>query len=71
MVLKNHEPVHVKHAECIFVSRGEYSRMHTENLDLIMQKDSQVVQIIIGHKSFQIICRFKQWEEKISCVGSI
>ena len=33
--------------------------MRTENLDLIMQKDSRVVQMIIGYKSFLIIYKFK------------
>ena len=37
----------VKHGKCISVPQGEHSRMCTKNLDLIMQKDSQVVQIII------------------------
>ena len=54
-VLKNHEPVHVKHGKCTFLSRGEYPRMRTINLDLIMQKCSWVVQMIIVHKSLQTI----------------
>ena len=64
MVLKNHEWVHVKHGKCIFVPQGEYSCILTENLGLIMQKYSQVVQKIIRLKSFQIICRFKRGVEK-------
>ena len=59
-VLKNHEPVHVKHGKCIFVPQGEYSRMRTINLDLMMQKGSQVVQMIIAHKGFHIINIFKR-----------
>ena len=54
-VLKNHEPVHVKHRKCIFVPQGKYSRMRTINLNLIMQKGSRVVQMIITRKSFHII----------------
>ena len=52
MVMKNHEPVHVKHRKCIFVPPGEFLCMCIKHYDLIMQKDSQ---IIIRHKSFQII----------------
>ena len=43
-VLKYHDPVNVKHGKCIFVPRGEYLRMCTINLDLIMQKGSRVVE---------------------------
>ena len=44
--------MHVKHGKCIFVPQGEYSRMRTINLNLMMQKGSRVVQMIIAHKSF-------------------
>ena len=59
-VLKNHEPVHVKHGKCIFVPQGEYSRMRTTNLNLMMQKGSRVVKMIIAHKMFHIIYIFKR-----------
>ena len=52
-VFKN--PVHVKHEKCIFVPRGVCSRMRTINIDLITQKGSQVVQMIILHKNVHII----------------
>ena len=35
-VLKNLEPVYVKHEKCIFVPQGEYSRMRTINLNLMI-----------------------------------
>ena len=54
-VFKNHEPVHAKHGKCSFVPRGEYSRMRTINLDLIMQKGSRVYRMIIAHNSFFFI----------------
>ena len=57
-VLKNHEPVHVKYRKYIFVSQGEYSRMRTTNLNLMMQKGSRVVQMIIAHKSFHFFYIF-------------
>ena len=42
--------------------------MHTKNLDLIMQKDSQVVKIIIlfliGHKVFRIFADLKGERKK-------
>ena len=61
MVLKNDEPVHVKHGKCIFVPLGEYSRMSTTNFKhLLVQKGSRVVQMIIAHKSFHIIYIFKR-----------
>ena len=44
----------MRHGKCIFVPRGEYSRMRTFNLDLIMQKNSRVIQMIIAHKSVHI-----------------
>ena len=53
-VLKNHEPVHVKHGKCFFVPHGVYSRMRTTNLNLMMQKGSRVVQMIITHKSYSV-----------------
>ena len=59
-VLKTHEPVHVKHGKCIFVPQGEYSRIRTINLNLMMQKGRRVVQMIIAHKSFLIIYIFKR-----------
>ena len=34
----------MKHGKCIFVPQGEYSRMRTTNLNLMMQKGSWVVQ---------------------------
>ena len=43
-----------------FVPQGEYSRMRTINLNLMMQKGSRVVQMIIAHKSFHIIYIFKR-----------
>ena len=45
----------MKHGKCIFVPHDVYSRMRTTNLNLIMQKSSRVVQMIIAHKSFNII----------------
>ena len=59
-VLKNHELGHVKHGKCSFVPQGEFSRMRTTNLNLMMQKGSRVVQMIIAHKSFHIIYIFKR-----------
>ena len=59
MVLKHHEPVHVKHGKCIFVAQGRYLCMCTTNLNFVMQKASRVVQIISAHKSFGIIYIFK------------
>ena len=64
MVFKNHEPVHVKHGKCIFVPQGEYSRMRTINLNLMMQKGSRVVQMIIAHKSFHIFYIFIKMRAK-------
>ena len=43
-------------------SPNEYSRMHSKNLDLVMQKENHVVQIIVNER-FQIICRFKRLKE--------
>ena len=43
-----------------FVTQGEYSRMHATNLNLVMQKGSRVVQMIIAHKSVHIIYIFKK-----------
>ena len=48
----------MKHGKCIFVPQGEYSRMRTTNLNLMMQKGSRVVQMIIAHKSLHIIYLF-------------
>ena len=59
-VLENHEPVHVKDGKCIFVPQGEHSRMRMTNLNLMMQKGSRVVQMIIAHKSFHVIYIFKR-----------
>ena len=39
--------------------------MHTANLNLMMQKSSQVVKMIIAHKSFHIIYIFKRLDKKI------
>ena len=64
-VLKNHEPVHVKHGKFIFVPQGEFSRMRTTNLNWMMQKGSLVVQMIIAHKSFHIIYIFKRLDQNI------
>ena len=58
-VLKNHEPVHVKHGKCIFVPQGEFSRMRTTNLNSMMQEGSRVVQVIIALKSFHINYTFR------------
>ena len=38
-----------------FVPQGEYSRMRTTNFELMIQKGSRVVQMIITHKRFHII----------------
>ena len=57
---ENHEPEHVKLGKCIFVPQGEYSRMRTINLDLIIQKGSRVVQMIIAQKRFHNIYIFKR-----------
>ena len=59
-VLKNHEPVNAKHGKCIFVPKGKYSHMRTTNLNLMMQKGSRVVQMIIAHTRFHIIYIFKR-----------
>ena len=56
--------MYVKHERCIFGRSGELLRMRTENSDLIMQKENQVIQIIFGHKSFQVVYRFKRLGEK-------
>ena len=63
-VLKNHEPLHVKHGTCIFVPHDVCLRMRTTNLNLMMQKGNRVVQMITAHKSFHIIYIFKRWEQK-------
>ena len=65
--VENHESVHVKLGKCIFVPQGEYSRMRTTNLNLMMQKGSRVVQMINAHKSFHITCIyiFKILDKKI------
>ena len=39
--------------------------MRTTNLNLMMQKGSRVVQMIIAHKSFHIIYIFKRLEQNI------
>ena len=65
MVLKNHELVYVKHEKCLFVHREEYSSMHTKKLGFNNAERSQVIQLIIQYKSFQIICRLNRWEENI------
>ena len=45
--------------------------MRTANLNLMMQKSSQVVKMIIAHKSFHIIYIFKRLDKKNKgCVGS-
>ena len=44
----------------IFVFQGEFSRMRSTNLNLMMQKGSRVVQVIIAHKSFHINYMFKR-----------
>ena len=44
--------------------------MRSTNLNLIMQKGSRVVQMIIAHKSFHIIYTFKRLDQKISFVCS-
>ena len=46
-VLKNHER---EARKMHFVPQGEFSRMRTTNLNLMMQISSPVVQIIIAHK---------------------
>ena len=51
----------MKHGKSIFVHRGEYPHMRTIILDLVMQKCSRVVQMIIAHKSFQVIYIFKTY----------
>ena len=52
----------------------EYLGMHTKNLDLIMQKDSQVLEIIIlfliNTKVFRISADLKDKRKKLSCIGS-
>ena len=68
MNLKNQEPVHVKHEKCIFVPKDKYSLIYIKNLDFILQKDSQVFHIIIGHKRFQSM-KISKIRGK-SCVGS-
>ena len=45
--------------KCIFVPQGEYLRMRTTNLNLMMQKCIRVVQMIIAHKSFHIFTYLK------------
>ena len=60
----------MKHGECIFVSQGEYLCMCTTNLNLVMQKASQVVQIISALKSIYIIYIFLNEIKKLCCVGS-
>ena len=57
--MKNHKPVHVKHVKCIFCTHSEDLCMHTKTCDLIMKKDSPVIQIIFRHKSFQIVADVK------------
>ena len=49
----------MKHRKCNSVPQGEHSRMCTKNLELIMQKDSHVVQIIIGPKVFRLFADLK------------
>ena len=74
--LKTHEPVHVKHGKCIFVPKGEHSRMRTTNLNLMMQKGNRVVQMIITIKSCHTCTIYfyntylKDEIKKLSCVGS-
>ena len=55
----------MKHVKCIFVFQGEFSRMRTTNLNLMMQKGNRVVQMIIAHKSFHINYIFKRLDQKI------
>ena len=55
----------MKHEKCIFIPQGEYSRMRTINLNLMMQKRSRVVQMITAHKSFHIIYIFERLEQII------
>ena len=45
----------MKLGKCIFVPQGEFSRMRTSNLNLMMQKGSRVVQVIIAHKKIILI----------------
>ena len=59
-VLKKHEPVHAKHGKCIFVPRGKFLRMRTTNMNLVMQKGSRVVHMLIAHKNFHFIFIFKR-----------
>ena len=56
---KNHEPVHVKHGKCNFVPQGELLRMRTTNLNLMMEKGSRVVQMIIAHNVFILFTYLK------------
>ena len=44
--------------------------MRTIHLNLMMQKVCRVVQMIIKHKGFHIMCIFKKIDKKKSCVGS-
>ena len=49
----------MKQGKCIFEPKGEHSRMRTTKLDLMMQKGSRVVQMIMAYKRFHIIYIFK------------
>ena len=54
------EPVHGKQGKCIVVPQGEYSRMRTTNLNLMMQKGCRAVQMIIAHKGLPFMYIFKR-----------
>ena len=55
--------MHVKHGKCIFVPQGENSRMCTISLNLMMQKGSRVIQMIVVH-IFLILFTYLKGESK-------
>ena len=58
----------MKLGKCIFVPQGQYSRMRTINLDVIMQTGSRVVQMIIAQKVFIIFTYLKdESKRKLRC----
>ena len=61
----------MKHGKCIFVRQDVYSRMRTIKLDLLMQKGSRVVQMIIAHKGFHIKRKVKKVAIEVEISNSI
>ena len=61
----------MRHGKCTFVPRDKYLRMSTINSELIIQKGSRVVQMIIAHKNFQIFLQISKMRAKNKVVLAV